>query len=71
MKPECLSHFTEYLLLYNAEDFKFGLGLSIVKKIVELHRATISVYTVSDNIHPDKKGKDVCFSIRFPLTKET
>jgi signal transduction histidine kinase len=56
---------------YNDEDFKFGLGLSIVKKIVELHKATISVYTVSDNIHPSKKGKDVCFSIRFPLTKET
>lgn len=53
---------------YNMERFKFGLGLTVVKKILQLHDADISIYTMTDNI----KGAqdDVCVWIRFPFMKQ-
>ncbi|MCB1191929.1 MAG: response regulator [Leptospiraceae bacterium] len=50
---------------YDLEKFKFGLGLTVVKKILQLHGADISIYTITDNIKGNQN--DVCAWIRFPF----
>ncbi|MCB1189207.1 MAG: response regulator [Leptospiraceae bacterium] len=50
---------------YELEKFKFGLGLTVVKKILQLHKADISIYTIPNNIKENQN--DVCVWIRFPF----
>ncbi|TGN19186.1 ATP-binding response regulator [Leptospira idonii] len=50
------------------EQFRFGLGLPLVKKIIEQHKANVQIYTIENNIRPNK-SKDVCLTIRLPIQK--
>lgn len=49
---------------YSLEKFKFGLGLTIVKKIMQLHKADISIYSIKNSINNSQF--DVCVWLRFP-----
>ena len=49
------------------ETFRFGLGLTVVNKIVDLHRGSISFYTLDNNIRRENHIKDVCVWLRFPI----
>ncbi|MEM7180162.1 MAG: response regulator [Spirochaetota bacterium] len=50
---------------YAKESLKLGMGLTVVRKILQLHNADISIYTIDDNIKGNKKN--VCVWIRFPF----
>ncbi|TGL68690.1 sensor histidine kinase [Leptospira levettii] len=51
------------------EQFRFGLGLTLVKKILDQHLANVQIYNIEDNLKNDNKV-DVCLTIRFPLIKK-
>ncbi|TGM35266.1 ATP-binding protein [Leptospira biflexa] len=51
------------------EQFRFGLGLTLVKKIMDQHQANVQIYNIDDNLRNDNK-KDVCLTMRFPLLQE-
>jgi response regulator of citrate/malate metabolism len=51
---------------YIEEEIGYGLGLTVTKKIIDLHNANIFIYTVKNHLH-SKKELDVCVTIRFPL----
>jgi len=53
---------------YTLEEFSSGLGLSVVKKIIDLHQASIFIYNVRNHMEPEREY-DVCVTIRFPLLK--
>ncbi len=48
------------------EEFSHGLGLPVVKKILELHRASIFVHTIKNHAAMEREY-DVCVTIRLPL----
>ncbi|TGL02999.1 sensor histidine kinase [Leptospira bouyouniensis] len=48
------------------EQFRFGLGLTLVKKIMDQHQTNVQIYNIDDNLKNDNT-KDVCLTIRFPL----
>jgi signal transduction histidine kinase len=48
------------------ELFRFGLGLPLVRKIIDLHKANVQIYSIENNIRKEK-STDVCLTIRFPL----
>lgn len=48
---------------YIFEEFPSGMGLSVVRWIVEKHNASITIRNI--NYFDDESGKDVCASIRF------
>ncbi|WP_411821858.1 ATP-binding protein [Leptospira sp. 'Mane'] len=50
------------------EQFRFGLGLSLVRKIMEQHNANIEIYTIENNIR-ENKANEVCITLRFPLKR--
>ncbi len=54
---------------YTLEEFGAGIGLTVVKKILELHRAEINIFTIK-NFLPGSNEIDVSVSIRFPLQPE-
>ncbi|HMV42952.1 MAG TPA: sensor histidine kinase [Leptospiraceae bacterium] len=49
------------------ETFRFGLGLTVVNKIIDLHRGNIAFYTTDNNMRKEGNMKDVCVWIRFPI----
>ena len=49
------------------ETFRFGLGLTVVNKIVDLHKGSISFYTTDNNMRRENNMKDVCVWVRFPI----
>ena len=49
------------------ETFRFGLGLTVVNKIMDLHKASISFYTITNSIRRENHLKDVCVWLRFPI----
>jgi signal transduction histidine kinase len=51
------------------EQFRFGLGLTLVKKIMDQHQANVQIYNIEDNLRNDNT-KDVCLTMRFPLLQE-
>ncbi|XDD47339.1 ATP-binding protein [Leptospira sp. WS39.C2] len=51
------------------EQFRFGLGLTLVKKILDQHQTNVQIYNIEDNMRNDNT-KDICLTIRFPLIKE-
>ncbi len=48
------------------EDFSYGLGLPVIKKILSLHKADIFLYTVK-NLSMGGRNEDVCATLRFPI----
>ncbi|TGN10372.1 hybrid sensor histidine kinase/response regulator [Leptospira ilyithenensis] len=50
------------------EQFRFGLGLSLIRKIMEQHNANIEIYTIENNIR-ENKASEVCLTLRFPLKR--
>lgn len=54
---------------YQKEKLKFGLGMTVAKKIIELHNGNISIYTLNNNLNKTTQ-KDVCVWIRFPFWEE-
>ncbi|TGL87801.1 sensor histidine kinase [Leptospira congkakensis] len=51
------------------EQFRFGLGLPLVKKIVDQHQANVQIYNIENNFR-NENTKDICLTIRFPLIEE-
>ncbi|MBW7857400.1 MAG: response regulator [Leptonema sp. (in: Bacteria)] len=51
---------------YSTEKFPLGMGLTVVKKIIELCNGSISVSRI-DNHAANTKLPEVCFTTRFPL----
>lgn len=49
------------------ETFRFGLGLTVVNKIIDLHKGNIAFYTTDNNMRKEGNMKDVCVWIRFPI----
>lgn len=51
------------------EHFRFGLGLPLVKKIMDQHQANVQIYNIENNFR-NENTKDICLTIRFPLFDE-
>lgn len=51
------------------EQFRFGLGLPLVKKILDLHKSNVQIYNIENNFR-NENSKDICLTIRFPLSEE-
>ncbi|MCG6151854.1 sensor histidine kinase [Leptospira bandrabouensis] len=51
------------------EQFRFGLGLPLVKKIMDQHLANVQIYNIENNFK-NENTKDICLTIRFPLLEE-
>ncbi|MBM9545452.1 sensor histidine kinase [Leptospira sp. 201903074] len=51
------------------EQFRFGLGLPLVKKIMDQHQSNVQIYNIENNFR-NENTKDVCLTIRFPLLEE-
>ncbi|XDD55057.1 ATP-binding protein [Leptospira sp. WS4.C2] len=51
------------------EQFRFGLGLPLVKKIMDQHRSNVQIYNIENNFR-NVNTKDICLTIRFPLIEE-
>ncbi|TGM23911.1 ATP-binding protein [Leptospira meyeri] len=51
------------------EQFRFGLGLPLVKKILDQHQSNVQIYNIENNFR-NENTKDVCLTIRFPLFDE-
>nr|WP_039948274.1 ATP-binding protein [Leptospira fainei] len=51
---------------YDQEEFGMGLGLSVVKKLVELHGGKVHLQTINLNLHENKK-EGICLTIRLPV----
>lgn len=51
------------------EQFRFGLGLTLVKKIMDQHQANVQIYNIDSNLR-NENTKDVCLTIRIPLLQE-
>ncbi|TGL46157.1 sensor histidine kinase [Leptospira meyeri] len=51
------------------EQFRFGLGLPLVKKILDQHQSNVQIYNIENNFR-NENSKDVCLTIRFPLFDE-
>ena len=49
------------------ETFRFGLGLTVVNKIIDLHKGSISFYTTDNSMRKEANTKDVCVWVRFPI----
>lgn len=54
---------------YSMEAVKFGLGLTLVKKIMEMHKGNVSIYSVNNNMKIESK-QDVCVSLKIPVVIE-
>jgi CheY-like chemotaxis protein len=54
---------------YSMETVKFGLGLTLVKKVMELHKGSVTIYCVNNNMKIESKI-DICVSLRIPLFVE-
>lgn len=54
---------------FKKERFSYGLGLTISKKIIELHGGRIFIYTIK-NLSVKDRENDVCVTLRFPIIKE-
>ncbi|TGL69778.1 hybrid sensor histidine kinase/response regulator [Leptospira jelokensis] len=50
------------------EQFRFGLGLTLVKKIMDQHQANVQIYNIDSNLR-NENTKDVCLTIRIPLVQ--
>lgn len=51
------------------EQFRFGLGLPLVKKIMDQHQANVQIYNIENNFR-NENTNDICLTIRFPLLEE-
>ena len=51
---------------FQVEEFSYGLGLTVVKKIIDLHKSNIFVYTVRNLSIPEREN-DVCVTLRLPI----
>jgi signal transduction histidine kinase len=51
---------------FQVEEFSYGLGLTVVKKIIDLHKSNIFIYTVRNLSIPEREN-DVCVTLRFPI----
>lgn len=51
------------------EQFRFGLGLPLVKKILDQHQSNVQIYNIENNFR-NESTKDICLTIRFPLFEE-
>ena len=61
--PEELQRvFERYYRAQSRDQHSTGLGLSIVKEIVEAHRGSVSVVSV--------KGEGTCFTMKLPFWQE-
>ena len=56
---------------YTMEEFSAGVGLTVVKKIMEKHDAEINIYTVKNYSAENTHDQDVCVTLRFPYQEET
>ena len=56
---------------YTMEEFGAGVGLTVVKKIMEKHGAEINIYTVKNYSAENTHDQDVCVTLRFPYHEET
>lgn len=51
---------------YTMEVFGFGMGLAVVKRIVELHGGRVRVQNIRSNLE-EESGLNVCATLSFPL----
>lgn len=55
---------------YSREEFSFGLGLTIVRRVMDQHRAGVFIYTVANHLNTAAE-QDNCVTLRFPLIQST
>lgn len=55
---------------YDMQEFGHGLGLSVVRRIMDLHEAAIYMHTIKNHLNPQTE-KNVCATLRFLLQNDT
>ncbi|MDH5657649.1 MAG: sensor histidine kinase, partial [Spirochaetia bacterium] len=55
---------------YSMEEFGAGIGLTVVKRVIENHGADISIYTLKNHTENGNE-RDVSVSIRFPYVENS
>lgn len=51
---------------FEKEEFSYGLGLTVVKKIMDLHKSGIFIYAVR-NLSIGDRDNDICVTLRLPV----